>query len=209
MHPYSSDDAKPRTLALIAVASVIVSYLITLVLSPLSWPEWLVSAPSLAGAYALLYSWFDRSLWKTWWSRKMELSTLSDVSGRYIGQLISQYPPGDTTELDVEVVIVQRWTRIHVAMELPQVGTSRSSSFMAAVSSEGLGTRLTYSYRNQPQPGIAAEDMADHDGTADLIIDTAGSARGRYFNGRPRKGSLRLQRVAPATETTGASEAEA
>lgn len=195
MHPYSSDDAKPRTLSLIAVVSVIVSYLVSLALSPLSWPEWLVSAPSLAGAYALLYSWFDRTLWTTKLSRRLELSTIADVSGRYTGTLVSEYPPGATTQIDVDVVIVQRWTRIHVAMEQPNTGTSRSSSFMASVSSEGLGTRLTYSYRNQAQPGVADEDMYDHDGTADLMIDATGAARGRYFNGRPRKGSIRLQRV--------------
>lgn len=193
MHPYSSDEAKPRTLALIAVASVVVAYLTTLALSRFSWPEWLVSSPSLAGSYAAIYSWFDLSLWKTSASRKLGLSTIADISGRYTGRLISQYPPGDTSELEVEVVIVQRWTRIHVAMKLPNAGTSQSSSFMAAVSSEGEATRLTYSYRNQPSPGIADTDMNDHDGTADLLIDAQGLGNGRYFNGRPRRGSLQIQ----------------
>lgn len=194
MHPYTSDDARPRTLALIAVAAVVLAYGVTVALSPLSWPEWVVSSPSLAGSYAVLYSWFDRSLWKTWPSRKLGLSTVADISGHYNGGLVSEYPPGKTTERAVKVVIVQRWTRIHVAMSLPGVETSTSSSFMAAVSTEGEAIRLTYSYRNQAVPGRADEDMADHDGTADLLIDATGEGRGRYYNGRPRRGSLRLER---------------
>jgi hypothetical protein len=56
--------------------------------------------------------------------------------------------------------------------------------------------RLTYTYRNQPRPGVADADMNDHDGTAEVVIDTrTGELTGRYFNFRGRQGAVTLTRA--------------
>jgi hypothetical protein len=38
--------------------------------------------------------------------------------------------------------------------------------------------------------GLAAADMGDHDGAADLRLDPDGRLAGRYFNSRPRAGTI-------------------
>ncbi len=194
MHPYTSDDAKPKTLAYIAVAAVAVAYLATWLMSLTPVPGWWVSAPSLAGSYAILYNWFESSLWKADMARRLKLSTVADVAGRYRGHLISAYPENSTTEVPIEINITQSWQRIHVALEVNATKTSRSASYMAAVAPEGTQTRLSYSYRSQVMPGVADLDMADHEGTADLLISVDGTATGRYFNGRPRCGTILVTR---------------
>jgi hypothetical protein len=53
-----------------------------------------------------------------------------------------------------------------------------------------------YTYRNQTRPGVADQDMNDHDGTAEVVIDTqTGELHGRYFNFRGRQGTLTLTRA--------------
>lgn len=75
-------------------------------------------------------------------------------------------------------------------------GTSSSTSVSAlgGLVGDRDGARLTYIYRNRVNPGLADADMGDHDGAAELRVDPNGSVEGRYFNSRPRAGTLSLRR---------------
>ena len=81
MHAYASSESRVRAYGVIAVAAVGLSWLVVTTLSSLSWPEWLVSVPSVAGSFGLIYGLFDRYLWRTQLMRRLGLSRTPDVSG--------------------------------------------------------------------------------------------------------------------------------
>jgi hypothetical protein len=44
-------------------------------------------------------------------------------------------------------------------------------------------------------PALADADMGDHDGAAELRISPDGKMVGRYFNSRPRAGTIEAERL--------------
>lgn len=197
MHPYSTDESRVSVYGGLAVLSVVLSWAIVAATARLSWPEWLVSAPSLAGTFAVLYRAFDRYAWRWRWLHKLGVVKVSDVSGTYAGKLVSTYqdPAGKPVERDITLDIAQTWTRLSVFMTVIS-GSSSSTSISAhgSVTHDGSATCLAYTYRNKVNPAVADADMGDHDGAADLRIDDNGRLSGRYFNSRPRAGSIEGQR---------------
>lgn len=198
MHPYSTDESRVSVYSFLAVIAVVASWMIVTILSPFDWPEWLVSAPSLAGAFGVIYGLFDRFIWK-WrlWSC-LNLVSIRDLSGTYEGDLISTWKDssGDPTTRTIRIVITQTWTRLRVEMEVfGDSSSSVSTSALGSVTSDGTTSSLSYMYRNRVNPAVADEDMGDHDGAADVRIYADGRLEGRYFNSRPRAGTIKAARV--------------
>jgi hypothetical protein len=194
---YATEESRVRTYGVIAVVAVVLAWVIIKALSAISWPEWLVSAPAVGGTYGIVYALFDRVLWRIKFIRAIGLSATVDVSGTYCGELRSTYRGEDGQRVihPVQIVVQQTWTKICVSMSVgSSARTSSSVSYMAAVSSEGATSRLGYCYRNKANPGVADEDMGDHEGAADLAIGGDGAAQGRYYNSRKRAGSIDAQR---------------
>lgn len=198
MHAYSTDESRISVYSLLAVIAVTLAWAIVAVTSRFSWPQWLVTAPSMAVTFSLVYHIFDRYAWRWPVTRQIGLVGIHDLSGRYRGRLVSTFR--DTTnkqvERDVELHIVQTWTRIMVEMTLSTgTSTSVSMSALGAVTNDGAASCLTYVYRNKVNPGLAEADMGDHDGAADLRVYADGRISGRYFNSRPRAGTIEARRV--------------
>ena len=199
MHRYSVDENRVTTYGLLAVPAIALSWGSVKLFSLFSWPEWLVSVPAVSGSYVLFYGLFDQLVWRTRAARALRLSTTPDASGAYEGTLTSTFRDdhGAQVEHRVKIHVQQTWTHLRVAMEVgDRSRTSSSVSFMGSIRSEGSSTCLDYCYRNKVNPAIADADMGDHDGTADLTIEADGSVRGRYYNSRPRTGSIEANRVA-------------
>ncbi|WP_432457577.1 hypothetical protein [Cellulomonas iranensis] len=158
-----------------------------------SVPSWIVSGPTVAGAFGACYWLMEAHAWRWPIVRKLGLVDTPDIEGVYIGKLVSSY---NSTDLPIRVCIDQTWTRIAVRFEVVEPESSVSHSITAGLSLAGhTHARLTYTYRNQTRPGVAEGDMKDHDGTAELLFDLSrDSARGRYYNLRGRQGSLTLTR---------------
>jgi hypothetical protein len=178
---------------LLAVASVVIAWAVYALAAQLEWPQWLVSAPAVPGAFALLYGLFDRHLWKHPWLRAVGLVQLRDVSGTYDGELVSTYlgPTGEPTRRGVAFTITQTWTRISVAMDVTsESSSSRSLSAVGGITNDAEVVRLTYVYRNEVNPAVADADMADHSGAAEIRISVDGRLTGRYWNARPRAGTI-------------------
>lgn len=197
MHSYSTHETRVGVLGIIAVISVAVAWLLVWTTSHWDWPEWLVSVPSLGGVFALLYSAFDRWLWRLPLMRQIGLVDVADVAGTYVGTLTSTFKDksGEQVKRNVTFNIRQTWTNIEVTMAVRGgSSTSRSQSAVASVSNRGLGTHLVYVYHNQVNPGVADPDMSDHEGAADVEITFDGVITGRYFNSRPRAGSIHARR---------------
>ena len=194
VHPYSTDERRVSVYAGLAVVSVIVSWGLVAITSGLAWPQWLISPPSLAGSFAALYAIFDRYLWRLPVFHWLGLARIKDIGGIYEGNLISTFRDGEgsATQRAINIRVTQTWTRISVEMVvISGESSSESVSALGSVTRDGQSTRLIYVYRNRVNPGLADADMGDHEGAADLRIDTDGTVSGRYFNSRPRAGTIR------------------
>lgn len=200
MHVYGSgESARTRALTAMALAAVVLAIGINAVFAYFTFiPAWLYSAPAVTGAFGLLYLVMDRWAWKWPLVRGLGLVETPDIEGVYSGDLTSTYSGGTTRP--VKVCIDQTWTKIAVRFQVLEPTTSTSDSLTARLKRTGHDTtRLTYTYRNQVRPGIAGEDMNDHDGTAELEIQPDGAVEGRYYNYRGNQGTLVLQRVKDPT----------
>ena len=195
MHPYSTTDSRIRVYSAIAVVAVACAWSMDWLTSSLDWPRWLAGVPSFVAFFGIIYGVFDRWLWKTRVSRVLRLSVLPDVSGTLRGRLVSTFRTeiAKPSKHDVTVQIRQTWTRIEIRLEVDH-SMSSSISLMAALKGDMTSSVLTYHFRNQIQPGRADDDMSDHEGVAELRIDTHG-IRGRYFNSRGNSGSLTLDQA--------------
>jgi hypothetical protein len=197
VHSYSTRESRVKVYSVIAVVSVVVAWSLVWLTSRWDWPQWLVSVPSLGGVFALLYGVFDRWLWRLRLVRWLGLVNIADVAGSYEGALISTFKDktGKQTRRNVTFNIRQTWTQLEVIMSVRGgSSTSRSQSAVASVSNRGSGTHLIYVYHNQVNPAIADPDMSDHEGAADIEITADGTLTGRYFNSRPRAGSISARR---------------
>jgi hypothetical protein len=198
MHPYASDESRVPVYAWLGVAAVIGAWLISLGASRTPIPQWLISAPSLAAVYALLYKWFDEKLWRRPWLRHLRLALPPDVEGRYSGTITSTYKDeaGAPIERGITLIIQQSWTRVSVEMQVTAgTSTSTSTSAVASVSRDGSVACLSYLYRNRTNPGLADSDMGDHEGAAVVRLYPDGRMAGRYFNSRPRAGTIEVSRI--------------
>jgi SMODS-associating 2TM, beta-strand rich effector domain len=205
VHPYSTDESRISVYSGLAVLAVVLAWLIMSVTSRLSWPQWLIGPPSLAATFGLVYQVFDRVGWRLASLHKLGVVGVAEVAGIYRGKLVSTFTDHDGrhVERDVTLRIMQTWTKLSVEMTLTSgTSSSVSTSALGSLMSDGGAARLTYVYRNRVNPGVADADMGDHDGAADLRIQPDGRVSGRYFNSRPRAGTIDGQR-----EGTHTSEA--
>jgi len=198
MHSYSTSRSRVAIYGAIAVPAVILAWLIVTITSSLDWPQWLVSAPSVVATYGAVYALVDRVLWKHPLFQKTGLSDVVDISGIYEGKLTSTYTDQEGRPVVREVVftIIQTWTHISIAMTVEGGSSSSvSDSAIASVTKAGDGTRLAYIYQNRVNPGLADPDMGDHAGAADITVREHGDLTGRYYNSRPRAGTIEASRV--------------
>ena len=197
MHPYSTHKPRLRVYSLLAVPSVLGAWLISVGTVNFEWPQWLVSAPSVVGVYALIYQLFDRWFWRTWVAQRLGLAAVPCLSGAYDGQLTSTFKDdkGNNVVADITLTLYQTWTKMSVEMAVTSgSSTSRSISDVGAISQDGTATRLKYLYHNKVNPGLADDDMRDHEGVADLRITGSGRLEGSYFNARNRAGTIQATR---------------
>lgn len=210
VHRYADAESRVTAYSAIGLAAVGIAWSLNAITAPLSWPDWIVGVPSFAAVYALLYLALDVWGWNKSISRWLQLSTTPDVSGDYSGRIVSTYEDSDgqRVERPVHIEIRQTWTRIEVRMTVDSDNgrSSRSYSVAAAVSGTQELRRLVYYYRNQPNPGVADDDMSDHDGAAEIEIRDSSVLSGRYFNARMRRGSIDANATSRATRDSGETD---
>lgn len=195
MHAYSHSGNRLRAFGVIAILSVLFAIAANAVSDALNLgPPWLVSAPTVAAVFGILYGVIDKWAWRWRLLRVTGVVATPNVSGHYEGQLRSSY---QNTELPIRIDIEQTWTRMVVRLKVLTPQSSESISMAAALQEVGQQrARVTYMYRNTVRPGYADPDMNDHDGTAELTVDASNeTATGRYYNYRGRQGTLELRRV--------------
>lgn len=197
MHPYTTDSTERKIVPLyIAGLSILAAWSLnrSLVGMQITFPWW-VDAPSIIGFYGLLYTIFDRYLWKWELLRRIGVVKVPDLNGTWNGHLASSFDK-HATKQDGTIKIFQSWSRISIILETEY---SKSYSVIAGIITKNpSGVVVTYEYLNEPKPN-AKLTMHTHRGTVRLTVETDRKAfEGEYYSGRDRQnfGILRFERVA-------------
>ena len=185
MHGYSTDSYERRFVPLLLAALAIVLAWATsklIAAAHLSVPWWL-DAPSSLAYYGTLYALFDKRLWQKAISRKLGLSRIPNLTGRWRGFLVSSFD-GHQKRHEVMLQIFQSWTQIAIYLTTE---TSISHSCAAVIQvDDPEGVALIYQYENQPL-SYATKTMHMHYGTAMLRLLDADYLTGDYYAGRDRR----------------------
>lgn len=196
MHAYTTDSSERKFVPLyIAGASVLLAWTLNRVLGSTQFTiPWWIEAPSVIGFYGLLYTVFNKYLWKLRILRTIQVVKVPDLNGTWNGYVASSFDK-HATKYDAALKIFQNWTRISIVLK---TNYSKSSSLIAAIVAETPGgITLSYEYLNEPMPN-AKNTMHTHRGTARLTIQSNGKAlEGEYYTGRDRQnfGILRFERA--------------
>ena len=185
MHGYSTDSDERRVVPLLlAFFAIFLAWLSSklLVVIHLSVPWW-VDAPSLMAFYGVLYTFFDRYLWRNGLVSKLGIVRIPNLAGRWHGYLISSFD-GHAKRHDLMINIFQSWTQITVFLTTA-TSMSRSSAAMIQVE-DPEGVALIYQYQNQPLAD-AIKTMHMHYGTAMMRVSDDGCLVGDYYAGRDRR----------------------
>lgn len=153
--------------------------------------EFIADPGSAAFCFGALYYVFNRWLWKVPILHKIGLIEIPNLNGSWDGFLRSSWND-HSTPYDATITIQQDWTSIRVRQKRPGSSSSFSESANFLVNA-GEGIRLSYEYRNDPDPG-QVETMASHRGTAVLVLEQADVRKleGSYYtsHGRRNTGSM-------------------
>jgi hypothetical protein len=204
MHDYSIDrHPKEKILFVLALLSISaapwINQSVSVGLTDLGvatglWKSTVITVVPVFGLYLSIYWLFNNKLWKVGWLRARLL--VPDLNGKWVCEGVSVLRRGEKIDFrwQGEVRITQSWTKISIHLQTTQ---SSSKSVSASISQEpGVGYRLVYSYRNDPD---ASEiDLQKHDGSAEIVFDEdCLSASGNYFTDRHRMtvGTLKLTKV--------------
>lgn len=193
LHNYSTDSAERRIIPFfIATAAIVAAYATPHFLSWLGvTAPWWLSPLDTMGYYGLFYSLFNNRLWKTSFCRRLGITRIPDLSGRWQGCALSSHDGVDQvgTGKELELTITQTWRDILI---LSDTDTSSSHSVSASLLVAGVCS-LSYEYINEPN-ACAAETMHGHRGTARLLIKQEGNRLdGDYYSGRDRMNIGRIE----------------
>ena len=158
-------------------------------------PQMILWPIGAASIYTGLYWWFEKYLWKHHAASPIlkvpNLEGKWTVSGHRLG---SAADGAMDYEWSGEVVIVQSWDKIQLALD---TGRSGSDSIAASLQHDpARGFRLMYTYRNRPHTD--QPDLKEHIGYAEMVFPAdLKVADGDYFNGRDRYsyGTMRWERI--------------
>ena len=194
MHAYTTDSSERKLVPLyIAGVTILLAWSLNRVLNftQLIIPWW-IDAPSVIGFYGLLYTIFNRYLWRLRISRTIGVVKVPDLNGTWNGYVTSSFDE-HAKKYDATIRISQNWTRIAIILE---TNYSKSNSLIAAIVTEDpRGMVLSYEYLNEPKPD-AKHTMHAHRGTARLTLSGGKVLEGEYYTGRDRQnfGILRFER---------------
>src|SRR5262249_48387812 len=133
--------------------------------------------------YGAFYALFDKRFWRIALVRKLGLSRIPNLAGRWRGFLVSSFD-GHQKHHEVLLQIFQSWTQISIFLTT----TSSMSRSCAAVIQVGDSEEvlLIYQYENQPLSN-ATRTMHMHYGTAMLMLSDGDNLTGDYYAGRDRR----------------------
>lgn len=195
MHPYSINSEEHKRLSLcIAITAILLAwglYLFSNNVFPLPW--W-IEAPSVIGFYGILHSWFNTTLWRNKYVRKIFGVRTPIFEGDWSGSITSNSTHANGSIPIKKFCIRQTWTHMRIYLETE---TSESYSFEASMNVDEFKTaRIHYQYINKPKDS-APETMHVHYGSASAKLDDGGVLQTEYYSGRDRNntGSFEVKKL--------------
>jgi SMODS-associating 2TM, beta-strand rich effector domain len=196
MHPYTTDSNERKNITVsLTVLGVLAALALTRITQALNMQmPWYVDAPSVFGFFGLLWTGFDKWLWKLRALYHIHLIATPNINGRWEGLIISSFD-GHTTQTPATVEVRQTWTGISVMLETQ---SSRSRSVAAMFTTESGRPTLIHEYLSEPKTG-AVDTMKIHRGTARFTLEHGENGlvlNGEYYSGRGRQnfGTLHFKR---------------
>lgn len=187
MHAYATDSSERKTVNIVlALAGVILALVLHWILQTVkTGVPWWVDIPSVMGFYGILYSAFDRRLWKLGILHKVGLVKVADLSGTWIGYVCSSFD-NHAEQHEATLTINQTWTKISINMRTER---SDSHSQVSAIFREPEIV-VRYQYLSEPRSD-SKDTMHTHRGTAWLVLRENG-LEGEYYTGRDRQNHGKL-----------------
>lgn len=198
MHEYSIDVDQKNIVFYIALLSITLSSLLTALIGYLSesFPIVSVVGPLTAvSIFALLYTLFDKKIWRWKVLKKIGLVKVPDLDGEWEGTFNSSFHNFNKS-YPAQFKIEQTWTKICI---MGKFNDSKSSSYTSAIKvNAGGGVKVFYSYQNEKNAEKADELFSDHKGYGSLLLNNEeNKIEGTYFNNPSNNrnhGMLQLQR---------------
>jgi hypothetical protein len=194
-YPYATDTNERKNVLLgLACMSILAAWILHSILSYVELViPWWFDAPSVGGFLTLFYTAFDKWVWRKAIIRKLHLTRIPDLNGKWSGYIRSSFNE-HSKSLPAKADIKQTWTEINV---LVRTKSSESCSLTATITMDDRGASvLSYEYLNEPRPD-ADKTMHMHRGFTTLTLSDDGcTLSGPYYSGRDRQNSglLHLER---------------
>jgi hypothetical protein len=199
MHTYSTDSSEKRYIPFfIAAFAIVASFALSALLKKCNFefPWWFSLPIDTMGLYGVFYFLFDRYVWRWTVLRKLYLTKVPDISGKWKGKVTPTPTNGASAGLavptDIDFTIHQTWAELLICGRTA-LSKSRSLSGNFIISDE---RSISYEYTNEPA-NDAPSTMHVHRGTAILTLSEDGkSLEGEYYSGRDRQniGKIKLTR---------------
>ncbi len=189
MHPYSINSEEHKRIHLcIAILSIFLAWSIDIVEIP-----WWIESPSVIGFYGVLYTVFDKYLWKKRFFRFIGGIKTPILEGDWSGKILSSSKHALTPIAIKKFRIKQTWSRISFFLATE---TSESYSFVASMTIDQFDTpRIHYQYRNDPKEN-SPKTMYKHCGSVIAKVISDNEIEAEYYSDRDRKntGSFTLKK---------------
>ncbi len=174
MHAYAfegRDQIFRVWIVLIAVLSLLLSYVLFLILQQLElikqWADkfpWLGGPPSAFAIFAALYKWFDSALWKLSFLCPVPFATIPNLNGTWEVEII---PSKGTESLPGHFTIHQTWSKISITLA---TDISHSRSLTAAITLSDPQTVILTNEYSVDRKAKAPKNFDPHLGTNRILI---------------------------------------
>lgn len=151
-------------------------------------PFWMETVSPLF-AYGLLYSWFEKSLWKIQVFTFLGIVSFPNLNGRWKGTQQSSHVGQDGSRVQIEACleVTQTFSKICICAYYPR---SQSESIVANFAEVKTSSYLFYTYDSEPN-SLQEGTMQMHKGTVKLnYLPKEKKLIGLYFNSIGNHGEM-------------------
>lgn len=183
----------------IAVISVFVTGAVqTFLVNANILPTFKILAPTAFVSYSLLYSVFDKFLWKWSLFKKLGIVKIPDLNGPW-NSILSSSLDNFEKEFTSKVDIHQTWSKINIFFDGDDVfGESLMASFRIITPNRAV---LSYEYLSKKKPEFADDEFMHH-GFSHLMLEmdkfiSINKMAGDYYTERSRNsyGKIRFEKL--------------
>lgn len=198
MHDYSIDKhPKEKIIFVLAFIAIWVTPFASSFLEEMSeklniYNGWVIVIPVML-TFTLIYTLFDKYLWKVKWLRRFLL--VPDLNGKWEckGQTTQKNGTQAEYSWESDMTITQSWSKLCVHSKAEQ---SVSKSIAASIyHDKGVGYKVLYQFINTPKVGES--DLQIHSGTVELLFEeNFRKATGYYYTDHHRStvGKMELRK---------------